>query len=408
VTVRRPAAAGHGTGESLALALAAAAATHVRPRDRTFDFVDLFAGIGGIRGGLEKAGGRCVFSVELDGYATRTYRANWGPVDHDDVTTLTRAQFTERVGEFEVLAAGFPCQPFSLAGVSKKQSMGRAHGFDDPTSGNLFFEIVRLIGGPVDLGPDELRHEAEAPDEDETSFMDSGSPAPSAPPVLLLENVRHLLSHDSGRTYRVIRRRLKRSGYFVSEKVVNAAAWVPQNRRRTMIVGLRRDLFPAPFAFPAPPDPSTGPRLTVEILEKDPAILEKYRITLGTWEALKKHQARHARQQNGFGFSLAELGSVTRTLSARYYKDGAEILLPLPDGSLPPRRLTPGECALLMGFTEAYLGKVFIIPEDVSDARAYRQFGNSVVVPQFQWIGEALAAHARGVFAPRLRSRGRG
>ena len=362
-----------------------------------FRFVDLFAGIGGIRAGLEAAGGRCVFSVEIDRFARRTYESNWGPVDAMDIRDVK----PEDVPEHEILGAGFPCQPFSLAGVSKKQSMGVAHGFDDAASGNLFFEIVRLIGGPWDLGLDELRDEAEMPDSEEERFLRDGVVSQGSPPVLLLENVRNLLAHDDGRTFRVIRRRLNRSGYRVSHRMVNAAAWVPQNRRRVVIVGLRKDLFEEPFVIPDPPDISAGPKLTKAFFETDHRILQRYRVTNGTWQALIKHKARHGEAGNGFGYGLATLGSVTRTLSARYYKDGAEILIPMPDGLQPPRRLTPTECARLMGFSTEHIGREFVIPAEMSDVQAYRQFGNSVVVPQFKWVASRIAMHASEVFASR-------
>lgn len=374
-----------------------------------FRFVDLFAGIGGIRGGLQRAGGKCVFSVEIDRFARKTYAENWGDLDWDDVTTLTRDQLKRR--PYEILGAGFPCQPFSIAGVSKKQSLGHAHGFHDVTSGNLFFEIVKLVGGPVDVGAEELRHEAEAPfvddDHEEEEFLERIPGPADAPPVLLLENVRHLLSHDQGRTFKVIRRRLLKSGYRVSHRVINGAAWVPQNRRRTIIVGLNRRHFPRRFKFPDPPSPSDGPRLSAAMLEQDPGKLEAYRLTDGVWRALKEHRRRHLGKGNGFGYGIADIDGVTRTLSARYYKDGAEILLRMGD-SERPRRLTPAECAMLMGFTPDHLGKPFVIPGDISDARAYRQFGNSVVVPQFTWLGEQIYDHAGPIFQDRLAVQRRG
>ena len=362
-----------------------------------YRFVDLFAGIGGIRAGLQAAGGKCVFSVELDRFARQTYEANWGPVDGIDIRDVK----PEDIPEHEILGAGFPCQPFSLAGVSKKQSMGVAHGFDDAASGNLFFEVIRLIGGPWDLGLDDLREEAETPDSDEDRFLSDGVVNRASPPVLLLENVRNLLSHDGGRTFRVIRRRLNRSGYRVSHTIVNAAAWVPQNRRRVVIVGLRKDLFDEPFILPDPPDTDTGPKLTNAFFEPDQTILKRYQLTDGTWQALVRHKARHSEAGNGFGYGLVTPGSVTRTLSARYYKDGAEILIPMPDGLEPPRRLTPTECARLMGFSIDHIGREFAIPAGMSDVQAYRQFGNSVVVPQFKWVASEIASHASEVFVSR-------
>lgn len=362
--------------------------------DPAFRFVDLFAGIGGIRAGLESAGGRSSFSVELDKYARRTYEANWGEVSARDVRCVQPGDLPEH----EVMAAGFPCQPFSLAGVSRKTFLKRAHGFDDVTSGNLFFHILRLIGGPWDE-PVSVE-EAEASDDWDDKFQASAPESETAPPVLLLENVRHLLSHDQKRTFRVIRRRLMASGYLVSYQVINGAIWVPQNRRRVVIVALRRDLFDAPFVFPSPGDEYKGPRLDERILEPDGTDLERYRLTPGVWRALQNHRARHEGKGTGFGYGIAQRGGITRTLSARYYKDGAEILIPMPDGGLP-RRLTPLECARLMGFSEEHLGFKFGIP--VSDAQAYRQFGNSVVVPQFKWVGKQILERARAVFTERLK-----
>ena len=360
-----------------------------------FRFVDLFAGIGGMRAGLELAGGTCVYSVEIDKYAQRTYAANWGPINHGDIRTLE----LHAIPAHDLLAAGFPCQPFSLAGVSKKNSLRMAHGFDDAKSGDLFFQIIRVIGGPWNLSDAELQDEALAPDSDDARFASGAAPSLEAPPLLLLENVRHLLSHDGGRTWRVIRRRLMRSGYLVAATVVNAAAWVPQNRRRTVITAVRSDLFDRPLVLPPPPDPRNGPRFSAELLESDPAIFAAYRLTPGVWRALRAHRDRHAAKGQGFGYGFAEVGRPTRTLSARYYKDGAEILVRMPDGSDPPRRLTPRECARLMGFSPEHLGREFALPQGVSDVQAYRQFGNSVVVPQFAWIAKAVINAAGPVLA---------
>jgi DNA (cytosine-5)-methyltransferase 1 len=349
-----------------------------------FTFADLFAGIGGMRRGLERAGGTCVFSVEIDRFARLTYEENWGPLDAADVKDVAPADLKNP----DLLAAGFPCQPFSLAGVSKKVSLGRAHGFEDPKSGNLFFEIIRLVGGPWDLGPAELAAEAD-PAIDDAAFA-SEQPSSQAPPILLLENVRHLLTHDQRRTFRVIKRRLMRSGYRVQEHRINSAAWVPQNRWRTVITAVRADVFGSPLLLPPPPDPVGGPKLSASDLEQDPDTLARYRLTPGTWAALERHMARHAAKGNGFGRGVAQLGSATRTLSARYYKDGAEILIPMADELPPPRRLTPDECAMLMGFTREHLGVEFRLPRSVSDSQAYRQFGNSVVVPQFTWAANRI------------------
>lgn len=363
--------------------------------DPQFRFVDVFAGIGGIRAGLEHAGGRCDFTVEKDEAAVATYEANWGLVNERDIISVQPIDLPPH----EILAAGFPCQPFSLAGVSRKNWANRAHGFNDEISGNLFFQIVKLIGGNCQphVGPDETR---ELRPEEEVDLFQSDRPRwDSAPPVLLLENVRHLVSHDQRRTFRVIRRRLMQAGYWVSHDVINGSVWVPQNRRRTIIVCLRTDMFPAgPFEFRSPGDEQQGPRLAT-ILEPVTEEHERYRVTLGTWNALLRHRAKHEGRGTGFGFSVADPSGVTRTLSARYYKDGAEILVSMPSGERP-RRLTPRECAKLMGFTKEHLGFEFEIP--VSDRQAYKQFGNSVVVPQFNWIAHEILLRAEDVFARRI------
>lgn len=368
-----------------------------RPGGPTFRFVDLFAGIGGIRAGLEHAGGECVYTVEKDPAAAATYAANWGKVDEADVVSVQPISLPE----YDVLAAGFPCQPFSLAGVSRKKWASRPHGFDDEVSGNLFFHIVRLLGGNshTSVTSDEA---ADMPPSVEFELFQADRPAwDAAPPVLLLENVRHLVSHDEGRTFRVIRRRLMQSGYLVSHAIINGAVWVPQNRRRTVVVALRKDEFPAgPFRFRSPGDEAGGPVLST-ILEEAGPHLEEYRVTPGTWRALQRHRAKHEGRGTGFGFSVADPSGVSRTLSARYYKDGAEILVPMPDGGRP-RRLTPAECAALMGFTRENLGFEFRLPQ--SRAQAYKQFGNSVVVPQFKWIAEEIYTRAGDLFARRLLS----
>jgi DNA (cytosine-5)-methyltransferase 1 len=313
-----------------------------------FRFIDLFAGIGGIRLGLEAAGGSCAYSVEIDRFARRTYEANFGVCEGGDIHLVSGGELPA----YDVLAAGFPCQPFSIAGVSKKLSLGRQHGFDDEKSGNLFFEITRLI------------------DE-----------APRAPSVLFLENVKNLLSHDRGNTYRVIAESLEERGYNLARRVIDAQAFVPQHRERTFIIGLHRDVFGGEhFEFPQVPE-SRRPTLG-EILEG--AVDPKYRLSEHLWRYLQDYAAKHRAAGNGFGYGLARPDGVTRTLSARYHKDGSEILVPTSDGQ--PRRLTPRECARLMGFPDT-----FAIP--VSDTQAYRQFGNSVVVPVVAFLARHLAAN---------------
>ena len=316
-----------------------------RPR---FRFIDLFAGIGGIRMGLERAGGRCVYTVEIDKFAVQTYEANFSQVEGRDIRVVAVSE----IPEYEVLAAGFPCQPFSLAGVTKKLSLGRQHGFDEEKSGNLFFEILRLI------------------DE-----------ADSAPPVLFLENVKHLTRHDDGRTFTIIMNSLEDRGYNLSWKVVDAKAWVPQHRERTYIIGLNRDVYgDLTFEFPAAPAPP-APSLN-SILEQS-GVPEKYTLSEHLWSYLQEYARKHRARGNGFGYGLVDGTKTSRTLSARYHKDGSEILIDF--GAEQPRRLTPRECARLMGYPDS-----FKIP--VSDTQAYRQFGNSVVVPVIEHLARALSA----------------
>jgi DNA (cytosine-5)-methyltransferase 1 len=316
------------------------------PSPPSFLFVDLFAGIGGIRMGLETAGGQCVYSVEIDRFARQTYQANFGECEAQDIRDVRGAELPR----FDVLAGGFPCQPFSIAGVSKKLSLGRVHGFDDEKSGNLFFEIARLI-----------------------------TEAPSPPPIIFLENVKNLISHDRGNTFRVIQGALRCLGYNLNHDVIDGSPWVPQHRERTYIIGLHRDVFgDEQFEFPElPPLPA---RTLADILDRD--YDPKYVLSQHLWDYLQEYARKHKAAGNGFGFGLARLDGVTRTLSARYHKDGSEILVPTAGSR--PRRLTPRECARLMGFPDT-----FIIP--VSDTQAYRQFGNSVVVPVVAFLGQYLA-----------------
>jgi DNA (cytosine-5)-methyltransferase 1 len=312
-----------------------------------FRFIDLFAGIGGIRMGLEKAGGSCVYSVEVDRFARQTYETNFGVCEGGDIHHVRGSD----IPPYDVLAAGFPCQPFSLAGVSKKLSLGRLHGFGDEKSGNLFFEIVRLI-----------------------------EEAPEPPPVVFLENVKNLVSHDRGNTFRVIRGTLEALGYNFRHKVIDAQTWVPQHRERTFMVSLHRDVF-GDEAFEFPEALPEGPRMRMgEILDEAPDA--RYVLSQHLWEYLQAYALKHRAAGNGFGYGLVGPDSISRTLSARYHKDGSEILV-RTDGPTP-RRLTPRECARLMGFPDS-----FIIP--VSDTQAYHQFGNSVVMPVVAFVATSLA-----------------
>lgn len=300
-----------------------------------FSFIDLFAGIGGFRIPLDKFGGRCVFSSEINTYAQKTYKAWFGETPSGDITEISPAS----IPDHDILAAGFPCQPFSLAGVSKKNSLGQEHGFKCLAQGTLFFTAATVI---------EVKR----------------------PPVVMLENVKNLLSHDQGRTWQVIKGTLEDMEYSVFHKVIDAADYVPQHRERVYIVGFDKRVFGdnPPFEFPATPA-QPRPRL-IDILE--PVVDDKYTLTDHLWKYLQEYAAKHKAKGNGFGFGLADLNGITRTLSARYYKDGSEILIPQKGKN--PRRLTPKECARLLGFDEQYQNHIV-----VSDTQAYRQFGNAIV-----------------------------
>jgi DNA (cytosine-5)-methyltransferase 1 len=314
------------------------------PHKRQLTFIDLFAGIGGTRLAFEKAGCRCVFSSEWDKFAQQTYEANFGEKPHGDIRKIPSSE----IPDHDILVAGFPCQPFSISGVSKKNALGKPHGFKDPTQGTLFFEIKRILRD-------------------------------KKPVAFLLENVKHLRSHDNGRTYQIIRDSLEKDlGYTIYDKVIDADTYVPQHRERLFIVGLKKFCL---FEFPEH-RPVKKPKLR-DILEKkvDP----KYTLTKHLWNYLQEYAKKHKANGNGFGFGLTDPNGISRTLSARYYKDGAEILI--PQGKVKnPRRLTPKECANLMGFTQ--LKPDFKIP--VSDTQAYKQFGNSIVVPVVKSIACAL------------------
>ncbi len=304
-----------------------------------FTFIDLFAGIGGLRLGLESAGGKCLFSCEIDPHAQQTYEAWFGERPVSDIR-----DFVSGVGvpHHDVLAAGFPCQPFSIAGVSKKNSLGREHGFNDKAQGTLFFQLATMI---------EIMK----------------------PPVLLLENVKNLRSHNKGDTWRTIAGRLDELGYSVFDKTIDAAAWVPQHRERIFIVGLRREVFGDEPTFEFPRSPSENLPKLADILEPESNVPEKYTLSDKLWEYLQQYALRHKAKGNGFGFGLADRNGITRTLSARYYKDGSEILIPqVPRKN--PRRLMPVEAARLMGFPDRLANR-----QVVSDTQAYRQFGNAVV-----------------------------
>lgn len=303
-----------------------------------YRFIDLFAGIGGIRTAFEPYG-TCVFSCEWDVKAQETYEANFGEKPVGDIRSVNEKE----IPDHDILLAGFPCQPFSIAGVSKKNSLGRQHGFLDETQGTLFFDIARII-------------------------------KEKQPQAFLLENVKNLRSHDKGKTFKVIKNVLEELGYTVYTEVLNAKGLVPQNRERIYIVGFKKSLK---FEFPAVQ--KEGPALCT-ILEDE--VDDKYTLSDKLWGYLQAYKEKHAKKGNGFGYGLANLDSYSRTLSARYYKDGSEILIPQGDGK-NPRRLTPRECARLQGFPENF--KIV-----VSNTAAYKQFGNSVAVPVVRLIAEKM------------------
>ena len=327
------------------------------PDDRPdgFRFIDLFAGIGGLRLPFEEIGGRCVFTSEWDRFCKETYTANFPePADSDHVFAGDIRPYANepyRVPEHDVLLAGFPCQPFSIAGVSKKNALGHPHGFLCDTQGTLFYDLAKII-------------------------------AYRRPPVFLLENVRNLERHDGGRTFATIMHVLEEElGYRISRRVIGSAPWVPQKRERIFIVGFRDHRVTFDFERLAVPE-GNGPTLgTILDNEVDP----KYTLTAHMWKYLRSYKEKHRSAGNGFGYSLFGPEEVTRTLSARYYKDGSEILV--RQKGRRPRRLTPRECARLMGFDKPG-GSDFRIP--VSDTQAYRQFGNAVVVPVVRAVANLM------------------
>ena len=303
-----------------------------------FTFIDLFAGIGGLRKGFEPYG-KCVFSSELNEYSKKTYCENFpGSLVSGDITKIN----SKDIPDHDILLAGFPCQPFSLAGVSSREYLGQKHGFKDKTQGTLFFDICRIL-------------------------------EKKQPRAFLLENVKNLQTHNKKKTFKVIINALEELGYHVKFDIIDAGKIVPQHRERIFIVGFKD---PLDFEFPELKDKK--PKLE-DILET--RVDKKYTLLDGTWNALQLHRKRHTEKGNGFGYKIANRKGVSSTLSARYYKDGAEILI--DQGKKNPRRLTPRECARLMGFPDS-----FKIP--VSDTQSYRQFGNAVVVPVVKEIAKAM------------------
>ena len=317
------------------------------PKNPKFTFIDLFAGIGGFRLAMQAQGGKCVFSSEWNAYAQKTYFANFGDMPFGDITKeVTKSYIPEH---FDILCAGFPCQPFSIAGVSKKKSLGRETGFKDKTQGTLFFDVADIIS----------RHR---------------------PKAFYLENVKNLTSHDKGNTFRVIKETLEELNYSLHYQVMDGQTYVPQHRERIMIVGFDKERYHGEEKFEFP-EQHEATRSIKEIL--DPNIDPKYTLSDKLWQYLQDYAEKHRAKGNGFGFGLVDLNGIARTLSARYYKDGSEILIPQGEGK-NPRRLSPRECARLMGYPDEYM------IDRVSDVQAYRQCGNSVIVPLITAVSEQI------------------
>lgn len=311
-----------------------------------YTFIDLFAGIGGMRLAFESAGGCCVYSNEWNKYSQQTYYANFGVQPDGDITKVQ----AESIPDHDILVAGFPCQPFSIAGVSKKNSLGRATGFEDKTQGTLFFDVCRILKA-------------------------------KRPKAFMLENVKNLCSHDKGRTFQIIQESLRELNYKVFFRVIDGKGYVPQHRERIVIVGFDKERYGEDINFSFDLHPLKKQPVVRDILEKE--VSEKYTLSDKLWIYLQNYATKHREAGNGFGYGIAPLNGVTRTISARYYKDGSEILI--EQRGKNPRRLTPRECARLQGFPDS-----FKIP--VSDTQAYRQFGNSVVVPLMSDVAKLIVA----------------
>ena len=319
--------------------------------NKEFTFIDLFAGIGGMRIAFERQGGNCVYSNEWNKYCQQTYFANFGEQPDDDITKVD----ARIIPSHDILVAGFPCQPFSIAGVSKKQSMGRETGFEDKTQGTLFFDVCRILKA-------------------------------KRPKAFMLENVKNLKSHDHGRTFKVITESLDELDYEVFAAVLDGQNYVPQHRERILIVGFDRKRYGRNIKFEFNINPVNPKPVMKDILE--PEVADKYTLSDKLWQYLQNYALKHRAAGNGFGFGIASPDGISRTLSARYYKDGSEILIEQPGKN--PRRLAPRECARLQGFPDSF--KIV-----VSDTQAYRQFGNSVVVPLMTDVAGLVVAKMKAL-----------
>lgn len=309
-------------------------------RKPSFTFIDLFAGVGGFRLAMQSIGGRCVFSSEWNKPAQATYLNNYGERPFGDITSAETKAFIPK--KFDVLCAGFPCQPFSLAGVSARNALNRESGFKDPTQGTLFFEIMEII----------RKHK---------------------PHVVFLENVKNLVRHDHGRTFQVVRQSLEDEGYVFRHDLIDASPLVPQKRVRCYMVAVKEG---APFRFPV----IDGPEIPLRrALEQN--VGAEYTISDNLWAGHQRRTTANLARGTGFTAFTADIDKPAHTLVARYYKDGKECLI--PQAGTNPRMLTKRECARLQGFPET-----FILPE--ARAAAYRQMGNSVAVPVLQRIAEEI------------------
>lgn len=310
------------------------------PEKGTFTFIDLFAGIGGFRLAMQGCGGRCVFSSEWDQSAQETYARNYGERPFGDITKEeNKAAIPEY---FDVLCGGFPCQPFSLAGVSARMSLNKKHGFEDKTQGTLFFDIMQIV----------RKHH---------------------PKVLFLENVKNLVNHDEGKTFKVIKEAIEAEGYSFNYRVIDASPLVPQKRLRCYMVCVRNG---EQFTFPKIEGEE---KKLASILEKN--VPASYTISDGLWAGHQRRTRNNLARGTGFTAFTADLNKPAHTLVARYYKDGKECLI--PQNGRNPRMLTPRECARLQGFPEW-----FILP--TARSKAYKQMGNSVAVPVLREIAKCI------------------
>ena len=320
--------------------------TSEKDTESKFTFIDLFAGIGGMRIAYQNAGGRCVYSNEWNKYSQQTYFANFGEQPDGDITKVD----ARTIPDHDILVAGFPCQPFSIAGVSKKNSLGRATGFEDKTQGTLFFDVCRVLKA-------------------------------KRPKAFMLENVKNLKSHDHGRTFKIILESLEELNYQVFYQNLDGQNFVPQHRERILIIGFDRERYGSDIQFSFDITPKMPKPTMKDILESE--VDPQYTLSDKLWIYLQNYAAKHKAAGNGFGYGIADPNGISRTLSARYYKDGSEILIAQQGKN--PRRLTPRECARLQGFPDSF--KIV-----VSDTQAYKQFGNSVVVPLMENVAKLVVA----------------